>query len=596
VSKSLYATSLRTHACGDLRKFHKGEAVTVCGAIDRVVDDRTYEVRDAYGKVLVRRAPGAGDEDFAAWRIQRPSPETIVRAKGTVDLRKPPDPSNPTGEVMVQATGFELLAYAKEPLLFDFRDEKVPRKERIRHRYLYLRKPAVHETFAFRTKVVAALRRFLVSRGFEEVETPILANRWTPEARESWLAIRDREQVFALPGARPIHGTLLMASGFDRVFEVARRFRRKATYGPMEQPEYDVLDVTAAYVDEADLLRLEDDIVAHVLKECGGGASPSSVRAAAYEEALVRYGTDAPDARYGLEFQDLTELGRASRVPDVREPLHGGGALRAVLVRRGAEVVKDREIAELAKLATGRSETAALFWITVADDATFSDTGTIPSDRIVAREIVKRLKAEPGDLAIAALDRDRTALGALTAELRPRLARACGLLDRRPGGAGPGHAFFRVTRLPYFRPDPATGEPVLAGDPLVRPVAEELEAEVEPAKLHGYAHSLVLDGVEVGGGAIRNHDRQFQNRLLQSFGIAAEDADRRFGQLLHALRYGVPPHGRIAIGIDRLVALLRGLPSLDEVIALPKTDEGLDPLTRSPWPIDNALVRSVLGL
>lgn len=328
--KGPFATALRTHTCGELGKANVGEQVAVCGAIDRVIDDRTYLLRDHYGTLLVRRAPGAGDEDFAAWGIASPSLETVVRATGKLEPRKPPDPNSPSGDVQVEASAFELLAYPKEPLLFDPKYEKVPRRERIRHRYRYLRSPQVHETFTFRTKVVQAARRFLIGRGFEEIETPILANRWTADARECWLAIRERNEIFALPGHRPIHGTLLMASGFDRVFEIARRFRRKPTYGPMQQPEFDVLDINAAYVDEKDLHRLEDELIAHILKkECGLDQDPRLVPELSFEEALVRYGSDCPDTRYGIEFADVTKLARdASRNPLVRRgagtPFVGG--------------------------------------------------------------------------------------------------------------------------------------------------------------------------------------------------------------------------------------------------------------------------------
>jgi aspartyl-tRNA synthetase len=585
-TKSDFATAHRTHTCGELTRAHRGLEVTLCGAVDRHVDDRTYEIRDAHGKTLVRRPPGVGDEDLGAWGLKKPTLETIVKVKGKVEGRKQADPASPTGEVEVVATAFEPLSSASEPLLFDPKDDKVPRAERIRHRYLYLRKPAVHKTFAFRTKLVHEARRFLVGRQFTEVETPILANKWTPEAHEFYLAIRDRVEVFALPGHRPIHGTVLMASGFDRVFEVARRFRRKDVYGPWQQPEFSVLDVNAAFVDETDLHALEDALLQHLWREVLG-VEDLTVETLTYDEALVKYGTDCPDARYALEIQDVTGPASVSLVPDIRELYEAGGSLRAIRVPCGVERVKERELDEVRALLAGRGPKAGLIWISVGDDGAFQDSGTIRSDRIVAREIVSRTKAEPGDMVVVALESDLVAASALACDVRERLAHQLGLIDPTR------KALVRVTRLPYCRYDPTHGWG-LTGDLLSRPVTEELDGD--PFQLHAYAHVLALNGVNVGGGSIRNHARHVQNKLFEIYELAPEEIDKRFGQILAVLQYGVPPHGRIALGVDRLAALALGLSSIDEVIPMPKADDGLDPLTRSPWPIQTSHVRGLLGL
>jgi aspartyl-tRNA synthetase len=498
---------------------------------------------------------------------------------GKIAPREKPDPTLPTGDILVDAWMVRILSHAKEPLLFDFHTDKIARGDRIRHRYLWLRNSKVHELFRFRTEVLAELRRHLVARGFDEVETPLLANRFTPDAAESFLAIRGRREVFALPGRRPVHPTILMASGFDRVFEVSRRLSRKKSYGPFQQPEFSVLDVSLAYSGERDLFRVEDDLFAHVWSKAlgeelvgthervgdgpgpEGTALPKPIPTLTFDEAFARYGSDCPDLRFGLELAGPAD-----------------GAWRGFAVPGGAARLKEKE-GDLAKLADGK--TAALHLIG-------ADGKAAPAlDAATAADAARTLALKPGDFGVVARSYDRTAAAALAGRARALAGRALGGFERK-------HALVRITRLPFFRYDTASAAWVLRGDPLTRAVPEELEGD--PHRMRGLAHHLVLDGVNVGGGSIRNHSVHEQQQLFGALGLDALDLDRRYGALLQVLRFGVPPHGRFAVGIDRLVALLRGLESIDDVIALPKMPDGSDPLTRSPWPIDNDLVRGLFGL
>jgi len=246
------ATAFRTHACGELTAADAGAEVVLCGAVHRELEPRLYDLRDAQGFTRVRFGPGVGDEELKTREVKKPALESILRVKGTV--------VSEGGQIVVEAKELEFISFARDPLLFDPHGD-VPEAERIRHRYLWLRSRAAHENFRFRTQVVAELRRHLIAQRFEEVETPLLANRWTPGLSEVFLAARELKQLFALPGERTVHGALLMAGGFDRVFEIARRFRRIPSYDAFQQPEYDVLDGSVAYVDEENLFKIVDELL-----------------------------------------------------------------------------------------------------------------------------------------------------------------------------------------------------------------------------------------------------------------------------------------------------------------------------------------------
>ena len=509
--------------------------------------------------------------------------ETVLQIKGAVARREAPDAKEATGEVLVEAKEVKILSFSRDPLIFDPHAPDVSEKDRIRHRYLWLRSSAAHENFRFRTQVVGELRRHLVASHFEEVETPLLANRWTPDSKEAYFAIRDRKQIFALPGYRPIHGTLLMASGFDRTFEIARRFRRKASYGPWQQPEFDVLDISLAYVDETNLHAAADGLLAHVWRTILGGEHRFAVTQLTSEESWIKYGTDAPDLRFGLPVQDLTPLTGKAKSQEVRDLRYTGGAVRALRVAGAGGALRENDPALLKLL----PERTSLHWLGLKGDGTPHDAGSALLDAGLAAEIVSALKLSPGDRALVAVSAVALSAAKLMGEVRLAVGKQLALAERK-------FALARVTRLPYFRTDSARGEPVPTGDPLTRPVDGDLDGD--PLAARGYAFYLVLNGVNIGGGAIRNHDEFEQGKVFRMLRIPPADIDARYGPLIKALRFGVPPHGRIAIGVDRLVALLKGLAAIHEVIPMPKTADGIDPLTRSPWPIDNHLVRGLFAL
>ncbi|MHC4832132.1 MAG: amino acid--tRNA ligase-related protein [Planctomycetota bacterium] len=412
-AKSPFATGFRTHTCGELGKAHVGQQVKLCGSVESIEDNARFCIRDTHGSIQVRLGEKATaalvaqlfDDQKTPEEERRVTPETVVTVPGVVKARKKPG-KGPTGAVYVAAEDVIVESLAKAPLLFDFRDKDISLWNQVRHRYLYLRAPAAHEAFRFRTRVVAALRRALVAKGFDEVRTPLLSNRWTPGAPEAFLAIQ-------LPGTSPIHGPMLMASGFDRAFEVARRFARQPSYSAWEQPEFTMLDANLAYVGEEDVVGAANDLLAVAWQEGLGKKLDQPIEELRYEDAIARYGTDSPDLRFELELKDVTGAAQT------------GGAAVAFCVPGGA--AKRGALDGLAALTSEASGVVTWFSATGAEAP-----GVTPADAEAISEsgrtaVAQRVGAAAGDLVVCA-----SSGHALTAGQLARQRRAC--VERRAAG------------------------------------------------------------------------------------------------------------------------------------------------------------------
>ena len=564
-------TAWRTHTCGELREAHLGVKVTLCGQVHARPESRIWDLRDGNGITRVTLASGVGDEELASREMKVPSLETVVQVKGEVRRRASEDPINPTGSVHVAVTAVEFLSFASTPLVFDPHAE-ASAADRIRHRYLSLRSQKMHQTLRWRTRFVAALRGALAERHFEDIETPLLADKWTSEQTEAYLAVRENGKMFALPGQRAVHGSLLMAAGFDRVFEVARRFRRKSAYNAWQQPEFNVLDASIAYAGEDDLHRVVD----------GSAQRPPTVLT--YDDAWLRFGTGCPDLRFSLEIADATPHAVHAKTTALRDLRFSGGAVRALRVPSSAERLAEFKLGPL----VAGSKGAALHKLTLGPDGRPAEAAEPPLDTMLAAALVHELRVGPSDTLFVAVAEQAVRAAALLGKVRLAVGQELKLSERK-------HALVRVVRLPYVEIDPVSGNSRPRAEPLAKLAGDDDLPPGDAAALRARAFHLVLDGVNVGGGAVRNHDPHAQGRLFESLRIPAKEADDRYGRLQQALRFGVPPHARFALGVDRLVALLLGLPAIHEVIPLPKTQDGFDPLTRSPWPIDNNVVRALLG-
>ena len=566
---------LRTHPAGDLRAEHAGQTVTLAGWVDRRRDHggvAFVDLRDGSGivQVVVR------DETVAAGLRS----EFCIRVEGSVERRPPgnQNPNLPTGEVEVVAATLEVLGEAA-PLPFQV-DEAVSVSEdiRLRYRYLDLRRPGPAAALRLRSKVNQAARDVLLAEGFVEIETPTLT-RSTPEgARDFLVPARLRPgSWYALPQSPQLFKQLLMVAGFERYFQIARCYRDE-DFRADRQPEFTQLDIEMSFVRQDDVMALSERVIAAVWKLVGHDVSAPIPRMT-YREAMDRYGSDKPDLRLRSELTELTghfaetsfRVFQASYVGAVVQP--GGAAMS----RRELDGWQDWARSRGAK---------GLAYVLVGADGELSGPVAKNLSRAEASGLADLVGAEPGDAVFFAAG-ERIASQTLLGAARLEIGRRVGLIDQN------AWEFVWIVDYPLFEPVETTTDVAVGGGrwtavhhAFTAPQAEWLDRfDQDPEHALSLAYDLVCNGNEIGGGSIRIHRADVQQRVFDVMGLPAADAKERFGFLLDAFAYGAPPHGGIAFGWDRIVALLAGSDSIRDVIAFPKSGGGHDPLTGAPAPI-----------
>jgi len=572
----------RTHSCAGAAGA-VGERVRVAGWVHRRRDHGGVvfiDLRDRSGilqLVFHDDAPealrGAGDL----------SPEDVVSAEGEL-VRRTPETVNPeleTGEVELRVDRLEVLAET-DPLPFSVEDESQEASEELRlaYRYIDLRRPRRLRALEVRARVAAAMRRALDAEGFLEVETPVLT-RSTPEGARDFL-VPSRLQPgswYALPQSPQLFKQLLMVGGLEGYYQIVRCFRDEDLRAD-RQPEFTQLDVEASFVEPPELQAL----IERVLREAfaaGGVDLELPFRRMTYAEAMLRFGTDRPDLRYGIEIRDWSGPAAASGFGVFEGALAAGGVVRAIVVPGAGEGASRRVGDELMEEARELGA-KGLVWAAVEAGGTLRS----PVARFL-EGLAGDLGAAPGDLVLMVADAEPVAQRVL-GSLRIRMAERHGLI---PGGAW---APLWVVDFPLvgWNEDEGRWDPL--HHPFTAPRPEDLDRlERDTGAVLSQAYDVVLNGLEIGGGSIRIHDRALQERVFALIGIDAEEAEARFGFLLRALGLGAPPHGGIAFGLDRIVMLLTGEPSIRDVIAFPKTSTGSDPLTGAPAPVAPEQLREV---
>ena len=540
------------------------------------------DLRDRSGLLQLVFHPETSGASFEIAEALRP--EHVLTARGTVVEREPANvnPNIATGEVELQVTEAERLATAETPPFpVDDDDVQVDEMLRLRHRAIDLRRRSMQEAIALRHAVIATMRRELVDRDFLEIETPILT-RSTPEGARDFLVPNRREPgtFYALPQSPQLFKQLLMVSGYERYFQIARCFRDEDMRAD-RQAEFTQLDVEMAFVAEDDVIETMEAVM-HAVFACGDlGLPPPPWRRMPYDEAIARFGSDRPDLRFGLEIRDVSEHVRGAEFRVFQAVLEAGGVVRAI--NAGRRELSRSELEGLNEVVQ-RHGGKAVAWAFAEGDGWRSPIAKFFAPEQV-RAVNEALEAGEGDLLLFAADSEKVAAGALGG-LRVELAERFGLVpaDR--------HEVLWIVDFPMFE----FNEDEQRWDPLHHPfTAPEGDLAGDPGELRSRGYDLVLDGTELGGGSVRINDAEVQRRVLELLGMSDEEAQARFGFLLDALRYGAPPHGGIAFGIDRIVALLGRRESIRDVIAFPKTASGVDPLTGAPAPIDERQLRE-LGL
>jgi aspartyl-tRNA synthetase len=578
VERSAFATSMRTHACGELRASDADREVTLCGWVAHRRDHggvTFIDLRDREGAVQVVFHPQDAPEAHAAAEELRG--EWVVRVTGTVRLR-PDGMTNPalaTGEVEVVASALEVLARADTPPFVIEDRAEADELLRLEYRYLDLRRPEMTHALRLRHHVARLMHEHLDALGFVEVETPLLG-RATPEgARDFLVPARVRPGTFfALPQSPQQLKQLLMVGGQDRYYQIVRCLRDEATRADRGF-EFTQLDVEMAFVDEQDVIDVIEPLYARIIEETQGVAVPRPFARMRYDEMVDRFGSDKADLRYGMELFELTDVFAGSGFNAFAKVAADGGAIKGLCAPGGAALSR-KELDKLVEEAKGRGA-AGLVWTVVEDaGALRSPVEKFLSDDDKAA-VLARSGAAAGDLVcIVADSRDRVhvALDGLRRDLAARLDMiAPGRWD-----------FVWFVEPPLFEWSDDEHKWVSKHHPFTAP----LTADLDPATAKARAYDLVLNGFEIGGGSIRIHQPDVQAAVFDVLGLDAAEQHEKFGHLLRAFRFGAPPHGGIAMGLDRLVMLLAGKDSLRDVTAFPKAQSGVDPMTGAPAAADAA--------
>jgi aspartyl-tRNA synthetase len=570
------ANDYRTHWAGELRAGDVGGEVRVAGWVHRRRDHGGLifiDVRDRTGLLqLVFRPEEAPEAHAAAGSLRG---EDVISASGALVRRDESaiNPELPTGEVEVVVSRLDKLADAETPPFQIDEDDPVGEELRLRYRYLDLRKETMRDRMILRHDVVKAIRDTLSDEGFLEIETPIMT-RSTPEGARDFLVPSRlmRGSWYALPQSPQLFKQLLMMSGMERYFQIARCFRDE-DFRADRQLEFTQLDMEMAFVDEEDVHDTVDRLLQRVLA-VGAIDVDLPLERLTYDEAMLRYGSDRPDRRLGVEIEDLSDVFRASEFKVFAGAVEAGGVVRAI--KAGGEWPRSRfdVLTEKAQSLGAKG----LAWAVVEDGAWRSPIAKFLSEEEM-RTATERLGASDGEAVLIVADKAEVAakvLGALRAEVAV--------------GEPEGHDVFWVVDFPMFEWNEDEGR----WDPLHHPFTSPAgDLDGDPGSWGSRAYDVVLDGWELGGGSIRISTPDVQQKVFDALGIGPEEAKERFGFLLEAMTFGAPPHGGIAFGIDRIVALLAGASSIRDVIAFPKAASGADPLTGAPAPVDGRQLREL---
>jgi aspartyl-tRNA synthetase len=576
------ANEYRDAWCGELTAERAGSGARVAGWVHRRRDHGGLifiDLRDRSGIVQLVFHPDSSGAAFA--KAERLRPEHVVAASGEVVRREAGNvnPNLPTGEIELAVAELELLAESETPP-FPIEDDSVEVDEllRLRYRALDLRRQPMQDVMVLRHRIIKAMRDVLDDRDFLEIETPILT-RSTPEGARDFL-VPSRLQLgswYALPQSPQLFKQLLMIGGYERYFQIARCFRDEDQRG-FRQLEFTQLDIEMSFVDEEDVIGTTEAVMVAVFEAAGFDVPPPPWPRVTFDEAMLRFGSDKPDTRYGMELHDVGELLRGSDFKVFESVLSNNGIIRAL--NAGAREMSRSELDGLNEVVQ-RYGAKAVAPIYVQGDGWAGNLAKFFTDEQI-RAVNEELDASDGDLLLFVADRRHiapVALGALRIELAERF-------DMVPRDR---HELVWVVDFPMFERDPEAGRWTAIHHPFTAPSGSFDDPEA--MKSRGY--DLALDGVEIGGGSIRIHEADVQQEVFKVLGMSEEEAHARFGFLLDALKYGAPPHGGIAFGIDRVVAIMAGRESIRDVIAFPKTASGQDPLTGAPAPVDAGQLREL---
>ncbi|MBX7072707.1 MAG: aspartate--tRNA ligase [Pirellulales bacterium] len=583
-------TLLRTHSCGQLRPQHVGQTVTLAGWVDSYRDHSGVlfvDLRDRYGKTQIVFGPESGGAAQELARTLRS--EFVIEVAGQV-AERPEGTINPklaTGGIEVRATRLTVLNKCQSPPFQPGAQELPGEDLRLKYRYLDLRRPEMQRTLVLRHQIIKRMRDYFDQLDFIEVETPMLG-RSTPEGARDYLVPSrvHKGEFYALPQSPQLYKQILMIAGYDRYVQVARCFRDEDLRAD-RQPEFTQLDLEMAFVDTDDVIAIIDGLVAKLAKELLGIDVPTPLPRMTYDEAMERFGHDAPDLRFGMELVDVTDLAAQAEFRVFKGAADAGLKVRGVNAKGAASRYSRKNIDDLTDWLKQDFGVKGLVWFKVESDGTLASTVAKNFTPELLVQIGQRLDAAPGDLLLFVADTYPITCKALYG-LRKRFGEELKLYE--PGSMN----FSWVVEFPMFAWDEEAKAWAAMHHPFTAPRPQDLQLlATDPGRCRAQAYDLVINGLEAGGGTIRIHDQAVQQQVFALLGIDAETARERFGFLLDALQFGAPPHGGIALGMDRFVMLFSGRDNIRDVIAFPKTQKASDLMTGAPSHVETKQLREL---
>lgn len=579
----------RTHTCGELRKSDAGKNVTLCGWVDHSRDQGGMVflwLRDRYGitQITFSNEAGANPDDAAVLMNSARSlrQEFVVRITGQVILRPlgGENPNMPTGQIEIRPTALDILNRSEVPPVQPGNPELPNEDTRLQYRFLDLRRPDMQRALLMRHRIVKIMRDYTDELGFAEIETPILG-RSTPEGARDYLVPSRVHpgKFYALPQSPQLYKQLLMIAGYDRYMQIARCFRDEDLRAD-RQPEFTQLDLEMSFVNADDIISMMDGLVARLAKKILDIDLTLPLPRMTYADAMEKYGHDAPDLRFGMQIINLTDIAADCSFRVFRETADAGNRVRAIVAKGAADAFSRKRIDELTTYVQGDFGAKGLAWFKVAQDRSLQSPIAKNFDSELQKRFLDRLDAAPGDIIFIIADTFEVSCRALNG-LRRRLARELNLYDPQAMN------FSWIVDFPMLEFDDEQQRWVAVHHPFTAPLAEDIPLlDSDPGKCRAAAYDLIINGFEAGGGSIRIHDNALQKKIFSLLGIDDNTAAERFGFLLNALQFGAPPHGGIALGLDRLVMIFCKLESIRDVIAFPKTAKAIDLMTGAPGDVD----------
>lgn len=578
----------RTHMCGELDIDNVKQRVILNGWVNRRRDLGGLIFLDLRDRTGIVQVVVDGDVSRDAFeKAQSIRSEYVISVEGTVVKRKEDAVNNKlkTGEIEVIGETINIFSKSETPPIYVEDNTSVTEALRLKYRYLDLRRPEMQRNLFLRHRVTMAVREFLDANGFIEIETPMLTKP-TPEGARDYLVPSrvNPGKFYALPQSPQLFKQLLMVSGFDRYFQIVRCFRDEDLRAD-RQPEFTQIDIEMSFVDMDDVISINEKLIAKVFEKAIGVKLPLPFERLTYKEAMERYGSDKPDTRFGLELVDVTDIVRDSEFKVFSRTASGGGDIRGINAKGCGEKFSRREIDALTEFVKPFGA-KGLAWMVVTDDEVKSPIAKFLKEEEI-KSIMERMNGEPGDLLLMVADKPSIVFASL-GQLRLELGKKLNLIDRN------SYKLLWVTHFPLLEYDDEERRYVAVHHPFTSPVDEDIELlETDPEKVRAKAYDLVLNGIELGGGSIRIYSNELQQRMFRVLGFTGEQAYEKFGFLLDAFKYGTPPHGGIAFGLDRLVMLLAGRESIRDVIAFPKTQNAACLMTGAPSEADSDQLKEI---